>query len=169
MKRRTRHATRNFFRFPPRRRPASAGVPAAGARRPGFLRFGGTSPLSLALGALMLAFIGLLITNFIGQVLQSARLETSRVELEAEVARIEAENARLEGAVAFIESDVYAERVAREQLGYAREGDIVMFLREAPPSASPPALATSELSAPPLSPATLNWRLWWQALFPPGE
>lgn len=122
--------------------------------------------LSLALGGIMLLLIALLAVNFVGQALQGARLESRRAELEAEVARIKAENAVLEGAVAFTESDVYAERIAREQLGYAREGDVVIFAREAPASALPSESAetpASEAAPPPIE----NWRLWWLALFPP--
>ncbi len=167
MKRRIRHATRTLFGRPPRRRPA--GVPAPLEHALGLLQLSRRSAFSLALGALMLLFIGLLIANFVGQVLQSARLESRRAELEAEVAVLRAENARLEGAVDFSESDVYAERVAREQLGYAREGDTVIFLREAPPAAPAPLPDTSVTALAPLSPTTLNWRLWWQALFPPAE
>lgn len=122
--------------------------------------------LSLALGGIMLLLIALLAVNFVGQVLQGARLESRRAELEAEVARIKAENKVLEGAVEFTESDVYAERIAREQLGYAREGDIVIFAREAP--ASPLPAETVETPAPEAAPPPIeNWRLWWLALFPP--
>lgn len=132
------------------------------------LRLGGASALSLALGGLMTLLIGLLIVNFVGQVIQNARLEHRRLELEAEVARIQAENAVLAGAVAFTESDVYAERVAREQLGYAREGDVVIFPREARPTATPSVV--SEIPAPePVPTPIANWRLWWWAFFPPSE
>lgn len=115
----------------------------------------------------MVILIALLAVNFVGQVLQGARLESRRAEIEAEVARIKAENAVLEGAVAFTESDVYVERIAREQLGYAREGDVVIFPREAPASPSPSVSA--ETPAPEAVPPPLeNWRLWWLALFPPS-
>ncbi|MCX7792095.1 MAG: septum formation initiator family protein [Chloroflexaceae bacterium] len=124
--------------------------------------------LSLVLGGIMLMLIALLAANFVGQVLQGARLESRRAELEAEVARIKAENAVLEGAVAFTESDVYAERIAREQLGYAREGDVVIFPRDAP--AAPPPSVTAETPAPEAaSPPVQNWQLWWLALFPPSR
>ncbi|MFQ3663160.1 MAG: septum formation initiator family protein [Chloroflexaceae bacterium] len=158
------HATRRIFGPPPRRRPVARSRlrPLDDLRR----RFQGFSVLSLALGGIMLVLIALLTVNFVGQVVQAARLESRRAELEAEVARIKAENAVLEGAVAFTESDVYAERIAREQLGYAREGDIVIFPRQAPVLPQPPPDADADPSA--LTPARVeNWWLWWLALFPP--
>ncbi len=166
MKRRMQHATRRIFGLPPRRRPVarSRPHPLDDLRR----RLQGFSVLSLALGGIMLVLIALLAVNFVGQVVQAARLESRRAELEAEVARIKAENAVLEGAVAFTESDVYAERIAREQLGYAREGDIVIFPREAPVPPQPPPGADVTPSVP--TPARVeNWRLWWLALFPPEK
>lgn len=165
MKRRTRHATRSPFGLPPRRRAAAAVAIPAGDRLVSALRLGGRSALSLGLGALMMVFIGLLVANFIGQIMQSASLEARRAELEVEVAQMRADNETLKGAVEFTESDVYIERVAREQLGYAREGDIVILPRLLPAPA-PEASAAAEPPAA-LPPPTPNWRLWWQALFPP--
>lgn len=165
MKRRTRHATRSPFGLPPRRRPAQAAAIPAGDRLASALRLGGRSALSLGLGALMLVFIGLLVANFVGQIMQSASLEARRAELEAEVAQMRADNTTLQGAVEFTESDVYIERVAREQLGYSREGDIVILPRVLPAPA--PAAAPAAEPAPAAPPAEPNWRLWWRALFPP--
>ncbi|HMQ32154.1 MAG TPA: septum formation initiator family protein [Chloroflexaceae bacterium] len=165
MKRRTRHATRNLFGLMPRRRPAGPLLTADQVL--GALRLSGKSALTIGLAALMLILIGLLVANFVGQVLQSARLENQRIALEAEVARMEAENGRLAGAVAFTESDVYVERVARGQLGYAREGDVVILPRLEAPTADPlEDAAPAATEGPPQPPPTPNWRLWWEAFFP---
>jgi cell division protein FtsB len=162
-----RHATRSLFGLFPRRRAAAGGGPPLPERVAGFLRLGSRSALTLGLGALMVIFIGLLIANFVGQIMQSASLEARRTNLEAEVATMEAENLRLQGAVEFTESDVYIERVAREQLGYAREGDVVILPRM--PAATPvPAAPEGPAPDAPAPPATPNWRLWWEALFPPS-
>ncbi|MGQ9927387.1 MAG: FtsB family cell division protein [Chloroflexaceae bacterium] len=166
MKRRLQHATRRIFGPPPRRRPAARSGQAPWRRFGRLFRLQGVSILSLALGGIMTILIAVLAANFVGQVLQGVHLESRRAALEAEVARIKAENAVLEAAVAFTESDVYAERIAREQLGYAREGDVVIFPRQAPAAASPSLSAATPASTatpPPLE----NWRLWWLALFPP--
>jgi cell division protein FtsB len=155
-----------LFGITPRRRPGAATLSTDHVL--GFLRLSGKSAMTIALAALMLIFIGLLVANFVGQVMQSARLESQRAALEAEVAQMQAENARIEGAVAFTESDVYVERIARGQLGYAREGDVVILPRLAAPPAepapSPSSLANDAATPPPVTP---NWRLWWQAFFPP--
>lgn len=165
MKRRTPHATRNPFGLLPRRRPGAATLSAD--RVLGALRLSGKSALTVALAALMLIFIGLLVANFVGQVMQSARLEGQRAALEAEVAQMEAENARIAGAVAFTESDVYVEQVARGQLGYAREGDTVILPRLVAPTAAPAPADAPPADAPSAdSPTTPNWQLWWQAFFP---
>ncbi len=164
-KRPVRHATRSLFGLLPRRRPRRASNEDLVGRIASALRLGGRSALSLTIGGLMMVFIGLLVVNFIGQVMQSARLEARRAELEAEVAQIRAENAAIEGGVAFTESDVYVERVAREQLGYAREGDIVILPRVvAPLQPAPEAPPPPELPPPPEP--TPNWQLWWHAIFP---
>lgn len=166
MKRKQRHATRSFFGLP-RRRRAGAAAALSSEQILGVLRLSGKSALTIALAALMMIFIGLLLVNFVGQVMQSARLEQRRAALEAEVAQIRAENIAFEGAVAFTESDVYVERVAREQLGYAREGDIVILPRLVPPASAPAPEPAPDPATPALAPRPPeNWRLWWRAFFP---
>lgn len=164
MKRPRRHATRNPLGLLPKRKPGAAVFSVD--RLLGLLQLSGKSALSVGLALLMLVFIGLLVANFVGQVMQSARLESQRADLEAEVAQMEAENLRLSGAVAFTESDVYVERIARSQLGYAREGDIVILPRLAPPSAAQPLDPAASPQGPPAPPPIPNWRLWWDAFFP---
>jgi cell division protein FtsB len=127
-------------------------------------RSGGRGLLSLGLGALMVALIGLLLANFVGQIMQSARLEASRLALQAEVDQLRAEQRTLKGAVDYAESDVNVERIAREQLGYARDGDTVILPQIAAPT---PAPAASPAPAPTPAPApAANARRWWDAFFP---
>ena len=165
MKRPPRHATRSLFGLlPARRRPALSSDTQATDRLLDALQLGGRSALSLAVAAVMLVFIGLLVVNFVGQVIQSAGPEAQRSALEAEVAQMRAANSAIEGGVAFTESDVYVERVAREQLGYAREGEMVILPRLVAAAAAAPAAAA--LEAPFITPTMPNWQLWWRALFP---
>lgn len=137
------------------------GAPIAAA-----MRSGGRGLISLALGGLMLVAIGLLLTSFVSQVIQSARLEENRAALEAEVAELRAANAHLEAAVAYAESDVNVERIAREQLGYAREGDTVLLPQLALPTPAPEPAAADSPPPAPTAPAAPNAQRWWQALFP---
>jgi len=168
MRRRASHATRRLLDLSlPRSARRAAG--ALGPQLQGLLRAGGRGLLSLGAGLLILVLIGLLVANFVGQVIQSARLEENRVALEAEVARLTAENTDLEGAVAYAESDVNVERIAREQLGYARAGETVL-LPQMPTAVSPaePAPVPAPPSAAP-APAQPNWQRWWHAFFPPTQ
>jgi cell division protein FtsB len=115
--------------------------------------------LAMALLTLSLLF------NFTQQVIQSANLEAERAELEAEVAELRAENARMEAAAEHAESDAYVERIARERLGYAREGDIVI-LAQRPPEPETPAASDEPAALP--TPAPLpNWQGWWDAFTAP--
>lgn len=101
-----------------------------------------------------------LLVNFVNQVIQSANLEEQRATLATEVALLEAQNQQLEGAVEYAESDVYVERIAREQLGYARDGDTVVLPRilEPTPAPSPPPHHAQPAPTP-----MPNWERWWQA------
>jgi cell division protein FtsB len=126
-------------------------------RRP--LKDSGIHLVTLTLGVLTLS----LLYNFTNQVIQSARLEARRVELEESVAQLEAENFRLQGAVEYAESDAHIERMARERLNYAREGDVVVLpLIPAPTPVAPAAAGESPEAVPRPTPEP-NWQGWWSA------
>src|SRR5690348_9091181 len=61
--------------------------------------------------------------GFIGQVITSAQMERRKEELRAENAQLATEIGTLATSVADAQSPAYAERILREQRGYAREGD----------------------------------------------
>lgn len=113
----------------------------------------------------VLILVGLtlsLVVHFLRQVIEIARLDERRVQLETANAQLEADLVSLRGAVEYAESDVYVERIAREQLGYAREGDIVLVPRfeVVVPDASPTATPIRLFAPEP------NWYRWWRALRP---
>ena len=115
--------------------------------------------------ALVLAALSLwLLVNFVGQVVAGARMDRQIVERQAANAQIEAENKALEQRAAFAESPAFAEQIAREQLGYAREGDTVILPTLPERTQVPAAAAAAPLPAPAHQP---NWRGWVRALFPP--
>jgi cell division protein FtsB len=169
MKRARSHATRRIFGLNARRRSAVRAV-LRPQRLFAALQLGSKSVLSLSLAGLIMILIGLLMVNFVSQVMQSARLEARRIELEAEVAELTAENVRHAGRAEYVESDVYAELVARGQLSYAYEGDTVVLTRVEPVSIpiEPEPEPTAEPEPAPPQPQIENWRLWWQAFFPPA-
>ncbi len=113
--------------------------------------------------------------SFVNQLIRQAQLEQFRAEIRANVARLKSENASLQQSVDFVESNDYAEQIAREQLGYARTGDTVLMptfpdqmvtgtvttttsnsLKKTPLLSiiPPPAVATPEP----------NWMRWWHML-----
>ncbi len=121
-----------------------------------------TSALSLGLMLVMIVLIMMLLINFGNQVMQSARLEADRAALQAEVASLAQENTQLQAAVEYAESDVNVERIAREQLNYARADDTVVLPQINLPVPAPlpePALALPEPTQVP------NWQRWYSALF----
>ncbi len=162
------HATRRIlpnWRRVVRRQSAVEGQTIF-ARLAALARSGGRGLASLLLGAVMLSLIGLLIANFVGQVMLSARLEAQRAALAAEVEQIRAENQQLEAAVDFAESDANVERIAREQLGYARDGDTVLMIQTPPPLPTTPPPDAPVLNPAPPDPPAPNWQRWWVAFFP---
>jgi cell division protein FtsB len=124
--------------------------------------------LMLLAGGLMVGFVRMTWTQH--QINQAS--ERQRAENDAQRAR----NAALKGEAEFRESDVYAEQAAREQLGMAREGEIVLLptivvpASPAPvPQSSNPAAAAPNGTAPTVEETTTpNYQRWWQALFPEG-
>ncbi len=125
------------------------------------------SPRQIGVHLMTLALVVLtfsLMLNFINQVVQSSALEARKVQLEEEVARLEAETRYLRGAVDYARSDAYVEQAAREQLGYARDGEVVV-LPQFPDVALEPYTAPQAVPSAPLTLAP-NWQRWWQALHP---
>jgi cell division protein FtsB len=114
--------------------------------------------------ALVLVALSLwLLVNFVGQVIASARMDRQIADKQAELTKLEDELAALKDRAAFAESPAYAEQVAREQLGFAREGDTVILPTLPERKAAPAAAAPAPLPAPAPQP---NWRGWLRALFP---
>lgn len=128
------------------------------------LKRSGTHIVALVMLLLMLS----LVIHFVNQVLQSAHLEAEREALATEVAQLEAENQQLLGAVEYVESDLYVERIAREELGYAREGETVVLPNFVEPTPTPPP-STPEVSLLPPPTPQPNWQGWWESFFPEGQ
>ncbi len=105
-----------------------------------------------------------LMLNFINQVIQSSALEARKAQLAEEAARIASENRHLREAIAYARSDAYVEQAAREQLGWAREGETVLLPQF--PVIEPESQHAPEAIPMPVRPTEPNWQRWWDALRP---
>ncbi|MBV9788247.1 MAG: septum formation initiator family protein [Chloroflexi bacterium] len=123
--------------------------------------------LMVLAGGLMVGFVRMTWTQH--QINQAN--ERQRAENEAQ----RAHNADLKGQAEFRESDVFAEQAAREQLGMAREGEVVLLPTivvpasplPSPQSSNPAAPASEMVAATVEAEIAPNYQRWWQALFPP--
>jgi cell division protein FtsB len=109
----------------------------------------------IALGLVALSFW--LLVHFVGQVIEAARMDRQIAEQQVANTRFEAENTALKERVIYAESPAYAEQIAREQLGYAREGDTVILPTLPEQAAISPAAAAAPLPPPRPQP---NWQGW---------
>jgi cell division protein FtsB len=104
----------------------------------------------------------LFVYNFVVQVVRQTQLEQYRDRIAQNVARLRDQNTTLSRSVTYFESRDYAESVAREQLGYARTGDIVMM------PTFPDKLSTTAPVNPVIpttaAPTEPNWLRWWNML-----
>ena len=125
------------------------------------------SGVGLLLLALLFLAGGLLI-SFVRMAWQEHQINRAIERQRALNAEQLERNEELEGAAAFAESDVAAEIIARERLGMAREGDIVLL-----PTVVLPASPTPMPTGVP-APLDLAWDVeadsnavrWFRALFP---
>jgi cell division protein FtsB len=114
----------------------------------------------------MVAVFLLFAVNFVNQIIRQAQLEQYRDTLALEVSQQVVRNAELKQQVEYVESSEYAELVAREQLGYARPGDIVMmptYPNQTSDSVGTP-MTMQEVTTTTQLPAQPNWQRWWQFL-----
>ena len=100
--------------------------------------------------------------NFIQQVVRQAQLEAYRERVMQDIAALESTNAELLAQAEYFESDDYAELVAREQFGYAREGDVVLmptFPERGVLDVPAPSPTTNQIITP-----QPNWMDWFNFL-----
>jgi len=107
--------------------------------------------------------------GFIGQVTTGAQLERRVMAYRAEITAIAATNTAIARMVQYAASPAYAERVARETLGYAREGDAVLLPARLQRAATPTATIAAEPEPPPGDAGSLvrlrpNWQRWLDVL-----
>lgn len=79
-------------------------------------------------------------------------------ERKRQLAEVQAENQRLKQEIAFADSPEFLERVARDKLGLAKEGETVVLM------SSPAAVRALRPATEPEADAP-SWRLWWKLFF----
>lgn len=125
---------------------------------------GGRTLASLALIAILLIMTGGMAVNLVNQLVIARHLERELAAANDQVASLQATTQALAARLEYERSDAAAETWARD-LGFAREGDVVIVPERVPEV----ALATAPVAEPspvPLSPPPPNWQRWWQAFFP---
>lgn len=120
------------------------------------------SPTTIIMVVVFLLFA----VNFVNQIIRQAQLEQYRDSLEREISELVNRNADMRQQVEYVESSEYVELVAREQLGYARPGDVVMMPTFPNQTSDTTALAvtTQASTTLPSMPTQPNWQRWWQFL-----
>lgn len=137
---------------------------AAKPAAPALQRLSRSGAQLVAIGMVVLSLW--MLASFIGQIITSSQIERRRDARLAEIAQLESQIAGLEADVAYAESPAYVDRIAREQLGYAREGDTVVLPTFPDVTPAPVAPTSEPLPAP--APRT-NLGGWLSALFPTPE
>jgi len=129
---------------------------------------GGTSRSQLV--AIVIATIAIsFVVDFSRKAVESYRVRLRAVELGHMIDRAEAERERLQALKAFMQTDAFIERAAREEFGMGWPGEVQVVIIPGPPPATPPPPPTP--TPRPKEEETPRWQEWW-ALFsdapPPG-
>jgi len=102
--------------------------------------------------AILIIVAGFFVVSFVNLVVRHAQLEQYKVTVTNDITELQVSNTELRQQVEYFESVDYAERVAREQFGYAREGDVVLMptfpertvLKSTPTATTPSSVAPTE-------------------------
>jgi cell division protein FtsB len=151
---------------------AKMAQPTASSRKlipPHILQRGGVALLL----SIMLVLAGSLMVGFVQRAWQEHQLNRAIAEQFAQNEQQRAKNLQLKGAADFSESDVAVEQAARERLGMAREGEMVLLptiILPQAPTAGPTTLASKAASPSEASreadASEPNVVGWMHALFP---
>lgn len=98
--------------------------------------------LNRLIAVVMLSVLAVYGMRLVGRLLELERASLSEQRLAAEVAVLEAEVIALETAAAGAGGDAFTERWAREERGWAREGDVPLRIVEATSTPSPDAASS---------------------------
>lgn len=103
---------------------------------------------------LLILIVGLfLIVNLTRSIGDLLKAKDKIKEVEKGVTQLKQQNEELKKRLAEVQSPEYLEKIARDKLGLAKEGEVVVIL---PPYQSAPEVTEKNLP---------NWQKWWKLFF----
>ena len=116
---------------------------------------------------------------FAGKALQNYQLNEEAKALRLEVEELQREKSELEGTRAFVQTDAYVEKAAREELHWSKPDEIYLVVVPAPEAQvlQTGSLEPMEAAGPTpteggeVSHSEALWKKWWALFFdsPPGD
>lgn len=103
--------------------------------------------------------------SFLQKAVESQQAEAQAVALRQENRVIETANAALEQRIAYMETDAYVERVAREELNLVRPGETSFVVVPVGPRATPVKPAAADTPSRSLPDSRPPWLQWWDLFF----
>jgi cell division protein FtsB len=106
-----------------------------------------------------------LLVGFAYKINSYEQIKQEAQRLQDKLERVEADNQALLTRKAFVQTDAYVEKVAREELNFGRFGDTVVMVKNVPAQragadlmSGPDAGETAAATSPP-------WRAWYELFF----
>jgi cell division protein FtsB len=135
------------------------------------LGLGSSSQLFAKWGArlILLVLLGiatLLLIGFVRMTWTEHQIDRARAEQQATNEALRAQVEQLKAEAEYHESDAYVEQAAREQLGMAREGEVVLLPTVALPPVELASTNTPDSLVVAAGPVP-NYQRWWNVLFQP--
>lgn len=110
--------------------------------------------------------IGLMLAiNFSGRIAADRELRDVQAAVLQEIDLLEREQVELERQLAFVRSDAYVERWARNEGRLVRDGDVLVKPIPAQRFSQPVRRPNTDTPLDTSAPEPENWHLWWALLF----
>jgi cell division protein FtsB len=103
-----------------------------------------------------------LLVGFAYKITTYDQIKQQAQALQDKLERVQTEHHELELRKAYVQTDAYVEKVAREDLNYGRFGDSVVMVKHVPGVASPPTPQPAEQVDSRDGP---QWQAWYDLLF----
>jgi cell division protein FtsL len=109
----------------------------------------------------LLAIVALVAVSFARVLVQEYQLNQQKQQLVQQVAALQQQHQQLQTQVAYLQTDAGVEKLAREELGWTRPGDVAVVVVRRGPTPTPIVAPTP---TPTPAPAA-TWQRWGQLLF----